>query len=487
MTDTSLVVHPPLRVQPGSKQSLPVLFMFMASTGIVAMTGNLFIAGLWLAMWYVAAHGAGAGRAGGYMAFFLGICFLYPTISIDYSNLHQKNVVLGGALLFFYFMRRKDIDLAAREFKMVSILAKTWVGWGLLAYVPVLLASVGKYMLRVPLPAYLDDIANENSLLKTTLYMLPNALTLYLPILCLKQSQDLREFIRVVYVFAITVIAGAFAIYYFGFNPVHEDYSEVYSFSYRMGTFSMPDANGFGRLLLMPMLLFISLSLRKFRLSWSLLVFFGMICIVLTYSRTTYSSIVVGILMAVLANALRVGGLVKAILICLVIVTLVQVLELPDMIATDRRLSSLYNWESRLRLHEMVAQVVLDKPLFGAHPGGYARQIVAMGYSSRAEIYSPHNMFLGIAVEWGVPMAAILGVALIAAIRNGIVALARLRQFSALENQSLKAMAVLCIALPVNYLVHGFAEIIPPEFIFFIAGVSFALLHMIGKECGGKQ
>lgn len=461
------------------QRSLPLTFFFFASTFIVLLTGNAFIIALWLLIWLLSAAPAISNKSGGFMTFFLGITFLYPAISLDYSDIHEKNFLLGVFFCCFFVFERKEILAACREFKSMKRIMAIWFGLGMLAYLHVLFASIVKYGLRERLPDYLEAIATQDTLLKTSIHMLTTVFIIALPIVSLKEPGDLRGFIKTVYVLTVIVMVGGVVGHLFKINLANEDYSVAYAASYRLHTFSMPDANGFGRLLLMPVILFVSLAFKKMRLTWLLLVAGALFCITWTYSRTTYVSFGVGLLMIVLGNFFRMRGVVMAAILSLILAAFVNYMELPELFSRDVRMSNTGNWQSRLYLQSIAGDIVESNPLFGAFPGGYQREMLAHGFPSSRRIVSPHNMFLGVAVEWGAPMAALMLVALIASIMNGFQSLRKLAKATLKEKETIKALAVFCIALPVAYLAHGISEIIPPEQVFFLAGVSYSILRFV--------
>ncbi len=461
------------------KGSLPSTFLFVVSTGIVALTGNAFIVAVWIMIWLLSAAPLTSPNGAGVLTFALGLIFLYPSLSLDYANIHDKSFVMGMFFCFFYVFKKKEIQAGCKEFKSAKIIIALWLGWGLLAYVPVMFASIVKYGLRERLPDYLDAIATQDTLLKTSIYMLTTVFVIALPFVSLKEPGDLRGFIKTVYVLTVVVMVGGIAGYLFNINPANEDYSLVYAASYRLHTFSMPDANGFGRMLLMPVILFVSLAFKKMRLTWLLLLAGAAFCITWTYSRTTYVSFGVGVLMVVLGNFFRLRGVVMAAILSLILAAFANYMELPELFSRDVRMSNMGNWKSRLYLQSIAVDIVDSNPFFGAFPGGYKREMIQHGFPSNRQLISPHNMFLGIAVEWGAPMAAILFGALVVSIRNGIVSLRRIVHLAVKEKETLKALAIFCIAMPVAYFAHGIGEIVPPESVFLVTGISFAVLRFV--------
>jgi hypothetical protein len=460
-------------VAPGFKSSLPYVFLLLASTGIMLMTGNPFIVFLWLTIWFYAAHEAKTWGIDGFLVFFLGIGFLYPVVSNVFSNIQMKSAVVGCFLILFFFLRRQEIVSACKEHRAVKIVVLSWIGWGVLAYLPVLVASVMKFGLRYHLSPSWDSLATEDTLLKTTTYIIPNVLACLIPILAIRKSGDLPRLVNIIRLLTVLILAGAFAKYLWGVNFENEDYSTTYYGGSRMNTFSMPDANGFGRLLLMPMILFTALAFKNLRLRWTLVIAAGMVCVFLTYSRTTYISLGIGMLVIILANLLNPRGLLVSVLMVITVAGIVESLDLQEQFMSDRRLSQLTNWNQRMYLQEVSMRIVTGNPFFGAHPGGYAREMFAHGFSRTQRLVSSHNMFLGVAVEWGIPMALVMLAALVLAIRNGLRALMAATRAED-GNDSLRGLAVFSIVLPVVYLVHGLGEIVPPEFVFFAFGVSCA-------------
>lgn len=51
----------------------------------------------------------------------------------------------------------------------------------------------------------------------------------------------------------------------------------------------------------------------------------------------------------------------------------------------------------------------------------------------------------------------------------------------------LKVFAIFCIAVPVAYLAHGIGEIVPPEFVFLVAGLSFSIVGFVRRSSRSVQ
>lgn len=96
-------------------------------------------------------------------------------------------------------------------------------------------------------------------------------------------------------------------------------------------------------------------------------------------------------------------------------------------------------------------------------------------------------MFLGVVVEWGLPIAALLLVALISAIINSFIVLKRVSHTAEKSPDLLKAFAIFYIAGPVAYLAHDIGEIVLPEFVFLVAGLSSSIVGFVRRSSRSVQ
>jgi hypothetical protein len=90
-----------------------------------------------------------------------------------------------------------------------------------------------------------------------------------------------------------------------------------------------------------------------------------------------------------------------------------------------------------------------------------------------------HNWLLSIAVEWGIPLAALLFLANLLSIKIGYKTIKYLNVSKANEIPNridmMKSLVYGSIAVSVAYFIHGNFEIVPPVYVFFNLGIVAAI------------
>jgi O-antigen ligase len=136
--------------------------------------------------------------------------------------------------------------------------------------------------------------------------------------------------------------------------------------------------------------------------------------------------------------------------------------------------ASMGSLETRVIGYAAAYEIISSSPLFGALPGGH--EIAKSKLNIPGLTYnSAHNMFLQIAVEWGLPMGILFMLVLFLVIWNGIQVKKIIRDNQNIENQIwIKTAAYGTTAVAFAYLFEGLVVNIPPDFVFFLLGLSIA-------------
>lgn len=449
------------------------LLIFLATCALMAGTGNVIIVGTWVLIWVFATYFATRTRGSEFVAFWLGFQLFYPVVASDYSDLQEAAVVQAAILVVFAIVYARSIVERLRAHRLLLVVVAGWVAWGAAAYAPVLADWAGWSWLLLsdgtPSRVIYGDVP---SVIKTAAPIITSVLVAVMMPLGLARISDLRAFRRAVLAGLAVLLLLSFAQWAVGTRFVVSEYPE---WPGRMVGYSIPDANGFGRLLLMPSLLLLG-GLLVHRASgraatWAV-VLVAVVAIVLTKSRTTYVSFATGVLALSLLNLRRgVTYAVAASLAGTAIVAAITFGVVPDFLFGGERLSPAHV-EGRLLLYVAAISIVTTMPWFGALPGGYAVALTEAGYTEK--LVGQHSMLLAIAVEWGVPMALVFVAAGVAAVVCASAALARAGRLNA-DGDEVAGVARAMIALVVAYFVHGLTEVVSPDMFFLVVGISFAL------------
>jgi O-antigen ligase len=472
MSSTAIVS--PIRV-PTAR--LLAWMLFVGSTLLVALTLNPMVIALWVGSWAVAIGFGTRTPAQAALLLALAIVMLYPEFSSVFMDIHEKVLVLAVVLMLAAFWCQPAWLRVLRHETALAVLVSAWIGWGLLAYLPVVAAWLWITVLAWGSGGFLGKLQHVTSGVKTAAPMIPSALVSLLAISALRERRDFRMFRRalellVIVVAILSLAAWALGTHFVPYDPSRLDQS--LPGASRLVGVSMPDANGFGRLLLFPTLLFMSAAVTAPRAldrrGWLALAL-AVGCIVLTQSRTTYISFTVGlaVLAALNLNRTRLWWFLGGALVWITVVVLAT--NLGNVFAAGSERLSTTNIESRAELWVGALQIIGESPWFGAHPSGYVEQMQKQGLLEDV-VNSAHNLYLAVGVEWGVPMVLVGLGAMSVSIRCGWRAARLARRVRPLQEARIFGAAV--VATTVTYGVHGLGEIVPPLFIFLTLGCAVA-------------
>ena len=143
------------------------------------------------------------------------------------------------------------------------------------------------------------------------------------------------------------------------------------------------------------------------------------------------------------------------------------------------------SFESRVIRYAAAYEIISSNPFFGAFPGGHE---IAKSKLDIPELTygSAHNIFLTVAVEWGLPMGILLLLAVLLVIWNGIQTIKTMRDNQNIKNQIWnKTTAYGTVAVAFACLFEGLTNNISPNFIFFILGLSIAARRLLSFQQSG--
>jgi hypothetical protein len=458
----------------------------LASVGIIALTGSAVIVAIWVAIWYFAVARTRVDMPeSALLKMYMGFTLFYPAVATAFTSLQEQSVVSAWILGAAFVIDRRDFGRAIRESRWFRVLTLGWVIWGTVAYLPVLLTWFMTQVLGFARWDWLGSYYAETSMSKTAVPAILAVGAAVLPLGALKTARNFQQFERWLFgaTAALILLSAVEAV--IGIRFVATTYQADPS---RLVAFSIPDPNGYARLLLMPTLFCISFLMRR-RVAtdgtpgWIWLLAAAAICsLLLTLSRGNYAAFVAGLGALLALNFKRGRAVAVAGALGTVILIAFSVFGLATRFAPGEERRSPDNLSNRLVLYENILPAVRDNPWFGMHPGGYFDALANTEYVgsviSGENRWAPsaHNMLLGIAVEYGIPMAAFLFLALCATVVYGFRALnivGRLRASPGIAHLEATAKAVIAISLA--YFVHGLTSGMSFDWVFWLFGVSFAV------------
>jgi O-antigen ligase len=325
-----------------------------------------------------------------------------------------------------------------------------------------------------PGSAALAALQHQTSGIKTAAPIITSALVTLLAVTALRGERDFRAFRRAVELAVILVTALSLWGWALGTHFFPVDADRLILDTTRLEGFSTLDSNGLGRLLLFPVLLFVSAALAAPRIlgkrGWAALAM-ALTCILLTQSRTTYVSFTVGLIVLTFFNLskIRTWWFIAA-----AVSWIGAIVAWTNLGKSFERGSERLTWTSlelRAELWRGVLRIIKDHPWFGAHPSGYLDQMQKLGLLTE-QVNSAHSLYLAVGVEWGVPMVVLVVVVMVTSFRYGcrVVSLVR-RDPLFTETRTLGASIT---AASLAYAVHGISEIVSPLTLFLLFGCAVA-------------
>lgn len=462
------------------------MLAFGLTTAVMALARGPIVVAIWVAIWLLAWKQGEHDPPGlRFNNLYLGFALLYPPTAEAFTTLHEYAVVLAFWLAAALYFRKLELKATWRAATPVRFLVIAWVGWGLLAYVPVLATWLMSEAVGIR-GWNLFGVQAETTMLKVAAPMILAVFAMLIPLGALRAPRDFRRVAHwVLGVTGLIVVASAVQAV-LGMQLVATTYVAEEN---RLVGITNADPNYYGRLLLLPTLLGVGWMMRRREQAerppvWvSLVVVGAMGSLLMTLSRTTYASVAVGILALALLNLKqkRTVPIVGTVLV--VIVVTAVMFNFAARFSGDTQRGSLDTLTGRLTLYEDVLQILRENPWFGARPGGYVYALYDI-YQIRLnrrfaiedmQINSPHNMVLAVAAEFGVPMGLTLAAALAIAATYGLSALRIAKTVRHVPGAAaLDAFAKVSVAGACAYFIHGLTEIVPPEYVFWLLGTSIA-------------
>ena len=441
-------------------------------------------------IFYIAAKYRPHQKASFFLPFFLGLVFLYPTIFSGGLDFHDKGFVIGIFSIAFYLLNRRKVDLELRKRPVIKAVVVFWLFWSVLSYIPVLVSSLGIQFPPFDL-IYSENLAEETTLIKTTVRQF-SVILILLPVLTLRTVSDFRVFFKVVGILAAVVVLAGFAQYFTGFKLIPENYDASPG---RFVTFSMPDPNGYARLMVLPIFVLFSQILAKRKVAPHILMLFAciLVSIVLSFSRTAYISLFLG-LFFVGASYLRYNRSIKPIIVflslsCFMLPTLMAFEEYYEQ--NYNRLGSSGNVIGRINYFRGSVEIIRKNILFGVHPGQYRKAM------SETEVFkewrhpvssSTHNIYTQTAVDWGAPLGAALLMCFGLSVKYVLQSKRLLKKRQSgdrLRDDKLSTIVYSVFGVTICYGFWFIAEIVPTHFIFFLLGLAISTRDLIRSQLDG--
>jgi hypothetical protein len=465
------------------------VYLFIISTLVMAITKNYMIVTLWISVWLFSfiQYNANTPKIE-YLLFIMGIYFFFPQYDDIFMSIHNPEIVLSLILIIILVLNIHSIFKGDNYHKSFTLLFWGWLSWGIICYIPVFFSTIGKGSIIDQLNL-LPQISLDSTALKTVIPILAFPIISFIPVFSLKKYDAFEVFWKALAWGTLITCVLALIKYAFSIDiiPYQAGLSEGHDV--RIDGFSVFSSNNFGRQLVLPSLFLSSLIIVSKRISpiFYLIVGICYSCIIMTFSRTTYMSIIIGTIVVLLMTMGRTKKVIFYLAaLSLFIIILFSSADVLQRFHPDAERASVDNLIGRQVIYQMALQILWDNPFFGCFPGLYGDAMRAQGFHADY-VPSAHNMLLAIAVEWGTPMALLLLGANLLSLVNGIKSIkfikkAKYRTESISNMDMITSMAYGNIAVAVTYFVHGITEIVPPYYVFLNLGLSEAVRNLMNYK-----
>lgn len=406
---------------------------------------------------------------------------LYPAVSDHIAAINAKEVLLGSLSVIFYILYR-SYNYHKENSKAGKKIILLFFSWGSFVY----LIALGAYILFEIFGINILDLFNQPPLRtsKIIIYLktVCMAFLLLAPIASMKNERSFKAIFKLyVILLSIVVIAG-YIYYYTGFNIIKESYSQYFIPEKRMITFSTPDVHEFGLIMNFPILLLICYFLtgsgkKNYWYVFILIASFG--AILLTFARSNYIAVLVGMFLLILLNKIRTATLIRSIIIILLLILPIYRLNIPYYFQSIPRLAHpIESLKGRKNYQLWALELVKRNPLFGAFPG---RHIEIAQAEDNYQIYSStHSLYLGTAVSFGIPMLLITIFVLIYSFLMGWGLLKKYKRILSLKkNFYIKILLISSTSFTIAIASRGLVEGVGYEYIFLNLGFILAIKNLL--------
>tara|TARA_X000000368_G_C23054802_1_gene723325 strand:+ start:388 stop:1569 length:1182 start_codon:yes stop_codon:yes gene_type:complete len=303
-------------------------------------------------------------------------------------------------------------------------------------------------------------------------------------------TEDIFVFIKYILLISLLIIILGFLMNAFSLNLFNDD--SINLMGSRLGSVNEANANNYGRFLLIPFLLsfvFIisDLGLRdKFSSKKIFYIIFilSTLSIILTFSRTTYFSSICGLFFILLCHSFvkKTKKILSLLFFLFVMIIVILLFDVTNIFSYSDRLTSQDSINPRLFRYEAGIKIISSNPLFGVHPGNYKQSLYDNLNISRFSSYfqfgtagSAHNMFLHIAIQYGIFSGILYILFPLKLLINSI------RKYNTRNNFNYLVL-ITGIGLCASIIVHGISEVYPPIYLLFFYGILSRNLDLINDK-----
>lgn len=404
-----------------------------------------------------------------YIATTIFFMFFFPD-----SYTGSKQLVLGQNILLivhlFFLFRILILGLSIKSLERYGLYVK-WILLaigivGLVLYYPILHST---YIGDELVGRETDFVSNrrESHMLSFVFPLFLGPL-LYFNLLSSVKVSPLKIIIQTVQFFSVIGCILSVIQFSLNFSFFPQQYGEVVFFGGRMTGFYNPDANGFGRSLILPWAVTFYQILkgerRLLNISFLLLYF---ICILLTGSRSTLiSTSVVSVLLLLYEFRWKIFLFLGPISLILV----------PIFSSLMLRGESSLSASGREIIYLSSLEAIMHSPWVGLRPGGWITYLSsgATFLGTTLRVQSSHSFYLETALNWGIPMLVLIFTFILYHIKY--VSKVKLVKSGVMSVKTDSESAIIFRIVLVAYLIHGVVEIVPTYYFFFVCAAALLTL-----------
>lgn len=456
--------------------------LFFISTIVMSTTANLVFIIIWISIWLITIRFKSNTSGFEFLVFFTGALLFYPISTTFYGVYHEFPVVISFLLFIFLILYNKNALMTLRGFVAVKFIFYSWLAWSLISYWPILDIRYfgGKYeeSARLFIP-----VGKESSMLQIFLPVFSAAIVLVMCTFTLKSKADFNRFFEMLFKSTLILLVLSLLRYIFVFDFYPQSYTSVREFGFRLTGFSIPDANGYGMLLLFPITFLSAYTMTNYKsmsmFHWITLTL-GVVSIALTFSRGTYFAFLVGVVIVLVFRRSKASAFPFFMLLLLLFIAGFFFTSFFSYFGVNSDRASLENFYSRVLLWDQIFSILKVSPLFGLHPGGWVQFLLLNPEISRP--MTAHNLYLGTAADWGLPMLVLALLIFYFAISNLVNSARLLPKLNTQSRFFFEWQIFGAIMWASALLIDGISEYVPHHWLFLLLGLTVALKKNVDKE-----
>ena len=430
------------------------------------------------------------------LVFVISFLFLFPNHASSVNYWNEKVFLLPFIIIVFSILNINHIRNIFKQEKALKRIVSVFFIYGTTMYTIALFGFLFNDTLGINI---FDRAPLSTSHILYYFRSIPLVFLVFAPILSINNEKHFKMIFKLYMILLFINVFFGLLQYYYGIQIVDEGYSigfrlGTYGGERRLFSFSNGDPISFGFTLSYPLLILLTyLLIIKYKFSYLALALLTILTILLSFSRTTYISLIGGILIIFFLIPKNTKKIFKYSTIVLSITLLIIYSGISEKFSAVPRLantSSILEVESpklnpmygRLHKYRVAWEIIQENPILGASPGGMP-ELSHTTSAGPIGMESAHSLYLQAGVDYGFPMMLIVIIILLYSFSSGIKILKNYKHEIIMRNNRYLHIFLLASSVYVlSCILYGFAESLNYYVIFLNLGFIIAAKRILQKK-----